>query len=145
MQSYPACPRCYSEEEVVRPWPGFRVVRRVWIGGVACVVTLSPILFSDIVVMIPLTMAFLFAGGPVLHYAKETPTCRSCGLSRPHPGWHETPCRPVRAVHEAGCLGVAVAEPLPPLPQPSAGIQPDEQPDEQSGVRRLPDERDRSG
>ncbi|HEX5661562.1 MAG TPA: hypothetical protein VFX59_30440 [Polyangiales bacterium] len=96
--SHPACPRCYCEDDVLRPWPGFRIAKFVWCGVAALILMLSPILFSDLVVMIPMSMAFLFAGGPVFAHAALTPTCPACGLERPHPGWHETPCRPVRAV-----------------------------------------------
>jgi hypothetical protein len=126
MPGHPPCPRCYSEEEVLRPWPGFRVARRIWLGGLAVIAALSPILFSDLFVMIPMTMAFLFAGGPVLEHARQTPTCRECGLSRPHPGWHETPCRPVRALPRQAALRQQ--------PSPHAFA------DEESGVRPLPSE-----
>ena len=85
----------------MRPWRGFRAVRRLWLVGAALIVLFSPILFSDLLVMIPLSTVFLFAGGPVLALAAERPTCVRCGLERPHPGWHETPCRPVRAVDGA--------------------------------------------
>ncbi|MET0283076.1 MAG: hypothetical protein ABW352_01345 [Polyangiales bacterium] len=95
---HPACPRCYCEDEVLRPWAGFRIAKLVWCAVSGLILLLSPILFSDLVVMIPMSMAFLFAGGPVFAHAAQQPTCPSCGLARPHPGWHETPCRPVRAV-----------------------------------------------
>jgi hypothetical protein len=103
------------------------LVRRIWIAGVIVVIALSPILFSDLFVMIPLTMAFLFAGGPVLALAQQQPTCRVCGLARPVPGWHETPCRPVRAVEE-------------PNTKPWLKVRPSEpaERDEPSGVRTLP-------
>ena len=129
---YPACPRCYSEDDVVRPWPGFRIAKRIWIAGLVIIVALAPILFSDLTVMIPLTMAFLFAGGPVLGFAAQTPTCRNCGLSRPHPGWHETPCRPVRVVEEVARTNLKV-QPTLAVSEPSA--------DDESGVRPLPSEK----
>jgi hypothetical protein len=124
---HPACPRCYCEDEVLRPWPGFRVAKVVWCGVTALILTFSPILFSDLVVMIPMSMAFLFAGGPVFAHAAQLPTCPSCGLARPHPGWHETPCRPVRAL------------PPPALRVPVTPAQGD---DEVSGMRPLPQRSD---
>jgi hypothetical protein len=122
---HPACPRCYCEDEVLRPWPGFRVAKVVWCGVSGLILLLSPILFSDLVVMIPMSMAFLFAGGPVFAHAAQLPTCPSCGLARPHPGWHETPCRPVRAVAPSALRVHATP----------ARADPD---DEVSGLRDLP-------
>jgi hypothetical protein len=98
MAGHPACPRCYCEEDVVRPWRGFRAVRGIWLCGAAFILLFSPILFSDLLLMIPLSTIFLLAGGPALACAAQAPTCVRCGLERPHPGWHETPCRPVRLV-----------------------------------------------
>lgn len=98
VQGHPPCPRCYCEEEVVRPWRGYRAARWLWIAGLVLLGALSAILASDIIVMLPLTVAYLFGCGPAFALAKEPPTCRVCGLARPVPGWHETPCRPVRAV-----------------------------------------------
>jgi hypothetical protein len=132
--AHPPCPRCYSEEEVVRPWAGFGAVYSVWKVGVAVLAVFSPIIASDLVVMMPLSMAFLFAGGPVIAFAQQQPTCRSCGLARPSPGWHETPCRPVRELGGApgSCLRVSPSRPPPQSER-----------DEDSGVRALPVERRR--
>jgi len=77
---------------------GFRIARVLWMLGLVVIVMLAPILASDILVMTPLALMFLFAGGPLIGLAKRPPTCRVCGLERPSPGWHETPCRPMRAV-----------------------------------------------
>jgi hypothetical protein len=120
----PPCPRCYSELPVVRPWAGFRLLRVVWLAGLCVVVTLAPILASDLVVMIPLSVMFLFGGGPILAFAKQQPTCAACGLERPHPGWHETPCRPVRGL----------ASPWAPRAAPGER----EESDEPSGVFTRP-------
>lgn len=111
----------------MRPWAGFRVARVIWVVGVALIVLLSPILFSDLVLMIPLTMAFLFAAGPVLSLAQQLPTCRSCGLARPQPGWHETPCRPVRPLTGPTSMRV---QPTP--------VEPTDERVEESGLRALP-------
>ncbi len=124
---HPACPRCYCEDEVVRPWPGFRVAKVVWCAVSLLILVLSPILFSDLVVMIPMSMAFLFAAGPVFAYAAQQPTCASCGLARPHPGWHETPCRPVRALPSSSLRVTAQRE------------RERDDDDEVSGMRPLPD------
>ncbi len=121
----PPCPRCYCQEQVVRPWSGYRIARVLWWCGLAVIVSLAPILASDIFVMTPLTVMFLFAGGPLLGLAKEQPTCRVCGLARPSPGWHETPCRPLRALT------------TPALRVPVPSVPPAEAPEE-SGVRPLP-------
>ena len=104
----PPCPRCYSELPVVRPWAGFRVLRVLWLVGVCIVVLLAPILASDLLVMTPLSVVFLFGGGPILGFAKLRPSCAACGLERPHPGWHETPCRPVRVAEVRRVLRVTV-------------------------------------
>lgn len=123
----PPCPRCYSELPVVRPWAGFRALRVMWLGGVGVVVALAPILASDLLVMTPLSVLFLFGGGPILGFAKQLPTCAACGLERPHPGWHETPCRPVRGVASPWRLRVA-----PPQPRRDDA-------DEPSGVHTRPE------
>lgn len=124
---HPACPRCYCEDEVLRPWPGFRIAKFVWCGVAGLILAFSPILFSDLIVMIPFSMAFLFAAGPVFALAAQLPTCPACGLARPHPGWHETPCRPVRAL------------PSSPLRVQPAAAHDDE---EASGMRPLPQHSD---
>jgi hypothetical protein len=132
MASHPACPRCYSEDDVLRPWAGFRVAKVVWLAGAGLILLLAPILFSDLVVMIPLSMAFLFAGGPVFGFAAQQPICPACGLARPHPGWHETPCRPVRGLQAPPSLH------LPPTaPEPDT--------DEHSGLHTLPRRPSREG
>lgn len=126
---HPPCPRCYSEEEVVRPWAGFGAVYSAWKVGALVLAVFSPILASDLVVMMPLSMAFLFAGGPVIAFARQQPTCRSCGLARPTPGWHETPCRPVR-----GLEGPATSR----LKVSPTSARPASERTEDSGVRPLP-------
>jgi hypothetical protein len=112
----------------VWPWAGFRIARALWFLGLGVIVLLAPILASDILVMTPLTVLFLFAGGPLFGFAKEQPTCRVCGLARPSPGWHETPCRPLRGLASPR-LKVKVPS-MPPVAQ--------EQGPDESGVRRLP-------
>lgn len=129
----PPCPRCYCQEEVVRPWVGFRVARVLWMVGLAVIVMLAPILASDILVMTPLAVMFLFAGGPLFGLAKRTPTCRACGLERPSPGWHETPCRPMRTVPTSR-LKLTATKAAEPGPLAVALVQDDEQ----SGVRSRP-------
>ncbi|MFT3925716.1 MAG: hypothetical protein QM778_24455 [Myxococcales bacterium] len=123
----PPCPRCYCQEEVLWPWAGFRVARVVWCLGLCVIVVLAPILASDILVMTPLTVLFLFAGGPLFGFAKQEPTCRVCGLARPSPGWHETPCRPLRGLASSRLKVQRSGQPEPPV--------------EESGVRELPKRR----
>jgi hypothetical protein len=126
---HPPCPRCYGEEEVLRPWRGYRIACSLWIVGLVVLGALSAILASDILVMLPLTVAYLFGAGPVFAMAKEQPTCRSCGLARPSPGWHETPCRPVRGLPDASTSTRLKL-------RPSAAARAES--DEDSGVRPLP-------
>ena len=128
VQGHPPCPRCYCEEEVVRPWRGYRAARWLWIAGLVLLGALSAILASDIIVMLPLTIAYLFGCGPAFAMAKELPTCRVCGLARPSPGWHETPCRPVRVV--------AAPESRWSRRASSSGVR--RTAEEDSGVRALP-------
>jgi hypothetical protein len=123
---HPPCPRCSSEVEVQRPWRGYRSLRVVWFGGLAVIVTFAPILASDLVVMMPLSVLYLFAGGPVLGFAAQTPTCSECGLARPKPGLGERPLRPARLVRN-GFSRLRV-RPEPPAPSST----------EESGVRPLP-------
>jgi hypothetical protein len=89
------CPRCFSDLPAVTPWSGFRYARPIWFAGVAVLVVLAPILASDIVVMIPLSVVYLFAGGPVLGLAQEPRTCRACGLALPLGATCLPACRPV--------------------------------------------------
>lgn len=97
----PPCPRCHSQEPVTRPWAGFRLVRVLWIGGLCVILALAPVLASDLFVMTPLSVLYLFAGGPVMGLARLRPACINCGLERPRPGWHEVPCRPVGSLPRA--------------------------------------------
>jgi len=142
--AHPPCPRCHSEDEVVRPWAGFGVVYLAWKAGVIVLAVFSPIIASDLVVMMPLSMAFLFAGGPVIAFAEQQPTCRSCGLARPHPGWHETlffaRARKHRALERRAvrALGVVPGPSLHGSPSRPASESERERADEDSGVRSLP-------
>jgi len=134
MPAFPPCPRCYAEEELVRPFAGAQLVCRLWKVGMVVLVVCGPILASDIVVMMPMSLAYLFAGGPILALSEQCPTCRVCGLARPTPGWHETPCRPVRDV------SVPPSSRLKVRPTPPRELARDGQSsaDEDSGVRTLP-------
>lgn len=118
-RGHPPCPRCYSQEEVARPWRGFRVARALWLAGLALIVVLMPFYAFDVVVLMPLTLVYLAACGPVFGLAAEAPSCRVCGLRRPHPGWHETPCRPVRGL----VSGLRVTPHAPPEPADDSGVR----------------------
>jgi hypothetical protein len=59
------CARCRHEVAAVRAWPGFVWVKRGWYAGIALVACLSPIVFSEITVLMPIACAFGIAGGPV--------------------------------------------------------------------------------
>jgi hypothetical protein len=121
-RGHPPCPRCYTQDPVSRPWRGFRVARALWLAGLGGIVLLIPFYAFDIVLLMPMTMAYLLACGPVFGLAAQEPTCSRCGLARPKPGWHETPCRPVRGLEAPSALRMD--------PQPER--------EETSGVRELP-------
>lgn len=123
----PPCPRCHSLEPVTRPWAGFRLVRVLWIAGLCVMLALAPVLASDLFVMTPLSVLYLFAGGPVMGLARLRPACSNCGLERPRPGFNEAPCRPVRS--------------LPSPPRARRPKRREKRGEESSGVRTLPRKR----
>lgn len=75
------CSRCARDVSLLRPWPGFRWLKRVWYVGLLGVVALMPIILSEITVLLPMAMVFAVAGGPVLSLAAQPTTCRECGAA----------------------------------------------------------------
>jgi hypothetical protein len=73
------CGRCAHEVDVVGVWPGFVWVKRSWYAGIGILCVLSPIILSELSVLIPLAMMFGLAAGPVHALASQKPTCRTCG------------------------------------------------------------------
>lgn len=83
------CARCAREVSLLRPWPGFRWLKRAWYAGLLLVVALMPIILSEITVLLPMAMVFAAAGGPLLSLASQPTTCRECGAAidtKPGPG-----------------------------------------------------------
>ena len=77
------CFRCRHEVEIVGVWPGFRWAKRAWWGTVGLVCILSPIILSEITVLVPLAIMIAGAAGPVHSLAAQKPTCRDCGAELP--------------------------------------------------------------
>jgi hypothetical protein len=75
------CGRCARDVPLLRPWPGFRWLKRVWFAGLLVVLALMPIILSEITVLLPMAMVFAVAGGPVLALAAQPTTCRECGAT----------------------------------------------------------------
>jgi hypothetical protein len=75
------CARCARDVSLLRPWPGFRWLKRAWYAGLLLVVALMPIILSEITVLLPMAMVFAVAGGPVLSLAAQPTTCRECGAA----------------------------------------------------------------
>ncbi|MDB4974670.1 MAG: hypothetical protein JWN48_3011 [Myxococcaceae bacterium] len=73
------CARCTHEVDAVRPWPGYVWVKRGWYSGAAIIFALTPIIFSELTVLMPLACAFGLAGGPIHSLAAQKATCRECG------------------------------------------------------------------
>ena len=73
------CKRCAQMVDAVRPWPGYRWIKRGWYAGLLVLLLLMPIILSEITVLLPLAMVFAVAGGPVLALSSQLVTCRQCG------------------------------------------------------------------
>jgi hypothetical protein len=75
------CARCARDVSLLRPWPGFRWLKRAWYAGLLLVLALMPIILSEITLLLPMAMVFAVAGGPVLALASQPVTCRTCGAA----------------------------------------------------------------
>lgn len=74
------CTRCDGRVTPIRPWRGWKPCWHAWKVGVVLAVVLFPLLASDYCVMLPCTMLYLAAGGPLRSYAREKPVCSRCSL-----------------------------------------------------------------
>lgn len=73
------CARCDADVRTVRPWPHWKLVRRVYL-GILCVVAMSlPLAMMDVFVMTPMLGMFFLALGPLNGFAAQVPTCARCG------------------------------------------------------------------
>ena len=73
------CARCAHDVVPDRVWAGFRWAKRAWYGGIVVIVLLSPIIMSEITLLLPLALAFGLAAGPVHALAAQRDTCSECG------------------------------------------------------------------
>ena len=73
------CARCAHAVVPDRVWGGFRWAKRAWYAGILMIVGLSPIIMSEITLLMPLAVAFGLAAGPVHALAAQRATCSECG------------------------------------------------------------------
>lgn len=78
------CPRCECEVEAEYDDPQLRkwVKFYFWLG--VPFIPAAPIIGSDYVVMLPLTMIYILGFGPAYGIVKEPPKCSECGCVVPH-------------------------------------------------------------
>jgi hypothetical protein len=74
------CRRCDDLVEPIRPWRGWRPAWLLWRVGLACILLFFPFLAWDYVCLLPSTMCYLLAGGPLRSFARTRPVCRVCSL-----------------------------------------------------------------
>ncbi len=74
------CPRCVRSVHVVSVWPGFVWAKRAWYAGLVLLTCLMPIILSEITVLLPMSLLFAAAAGPVHMLAAQRASCRECGL-----------------------------------------------------------------
>ena len=73
------CARCGHDVAPDLVWGGFRWTKRAWYAGILMIVALSPIIMSEITLLMPLAVAFGLAAGPVHALAAQRATCSRCG------------------------------------------------------------------
>ena len=73
------CPRCASVVDATWPWPGWRPMKRVFYGGIALLLCLSPFMYADMLVMVPSALVFVSGAGAMNAAARIQPTCLRCG------------------------------------------------------------------
>jgi hypothetical protein len=96
------CPRCDTSVQALRPWRGWKHCWRVWLGGLAVMLALTPLLAYDFCVLIPGMMVYLSAGGPLWHLQRTQPVCRKCSLELVEGVTSGTPLRPKLGAPTAG-------------------------------------------
>lgn len=75
------CARCKRRVLLVKPWRGWRHVRRLWFAALIASLPLMPALAFDACFMLPAFMLFLTAIGPLNELARRRPSCARCGLA----------------------------------------------------------------
>jgi hypothetical protein len=74
------CRRCDDVVRVVRPWRGWKIAWAAWKVLFVGVLLLFPLLASDFCILLPSTMLFIAAAGPLRAYARQPPICARCSL-----------------------------------------------------------------
>ncbi len=73
------CGRCEADVAGEYPNPRLRKLAKVYFLLPIPFVPLLPIIASDFIVMIPLTMLYLLGIGPALAWTNAKPVCPTCG------------------------------------------------------------------
>ena len=73
------CTRCHQQREVTMPWPHWSRVRRLYFGVPLLALPVLPIMLSDVFLMTPMVVAYLFGVGPLLGTRQLLTKCRDCG------------------------------------------------------------------
>ena len=75
------CRRCNDEVEGQHEQPKLRRLAWGYFLMPVPFIPLLPIIASDFIVMIPLTMLYLLGAGAALRFITEKPTCPACGAT----------------------------------------------------------------
>ena len=78
MESFAHCPRCRKDVPVEHPWAGWMWLKRGWVATMLVVLLLSPIMASDLIVMMPTGALIALAGSTIFREAARIPRCRRC-------------------------------------------------------------------
>jgi hypothetical protein len=73
------CPRCRSQVEATWPWPGWGPLRKGWFVVLGAIVVASPVVLSDVYMMLPASLVLVVVIGPLNGLAAIKPTCLTCG------------------------------------------------------------------
>jgi hypothetical protein len=73
------CARCHRVGDATWPWTGWHVLRNLWLCGIGLLLAMSPIIMADIYVVLPLSLVFVSAIGPLSSLTRIRPTCLRCG------------------------------------------------------------------
>jgi len=78
------CTRCHAHTTFEHPWAGWRWVRRGWFVGMGLIVLGSPVIGADAFVLIPMSLVFATALGPLADLVARKATCLTCGAPLEH-------------------------------------------------------------